>query len=524
MQGVFGVFIGTFLIGLREGLEAALIVSIVAAFLKRNGQSTRPLVAGVTLAVLVSAAVGVGLDAFAASLPQARQEAMEAVIDAVAVVFVTSMIVWMNTHSARLKGGLERDAQRAMSRGGALALAVMAFLAVLKEGFETSVFLLAAAQTSHGSRWAAALGGASGIAVAIGLGAGLYAGGLRLNLGRFFRITGVFLVLIAAGLVLGALRSGHEAGWVNLGQQRVLDLSRWIPPDSVPGALITGMFGIPADPRLVELLGWAAYAVPVLIVFCWPDGLAAAPRTRARVLTAAALTSLVAAALLTLAVPAAHPVSCGRQRVVSDQAGRTARVAVSTGPQRATLTIADAANVRTLALSPAGEQAVDGVGVRAWQATAGDAAAADAPPTVTLEQLVDLTGGRLPVGVSAARTSGAFRVQWNTSTVYSVLAAGDCVVSARASTNRTATLTGGGLAAARTVSIGGLPTDWSTTADDDRRTAAQLAADRYDAAQLTLWAVWLPLLLGGLALLCGVRAVASTRRWQPPRRARKETG
>ena len=98
----------------------------------------------------------------------------------------------------------------------------MAFLAVLKEGFETAVFLLAAAETSHGNRWLAVLGGATGIALSVALGAGLYYGGLKLNLGRFFRITGVFLVLIAAGLVLGALRTAHEAGWVTVGQQQVL--------------------------------------------------------------------------------------------------------------------------------------------------------------------------------------------------------------------------------------------------------------------------------------------------------------
>src|ERR1700759_48271 len=242
MQGVFGVFISTFLIGLREGLEAALIVSIVGAFLKRNGQSIRPMFVGVALAVLISVGVGVGLDLFATSLPQAQQEMMETVINAIAVVFVTSMIIWMNGNAVHLKGELERDARQALNRGGALALVIMAFLAVLKEGFETSVFLLAAAQTSHGNRWFAVLGGALGIGVAILLGLGLYFGGLKLNLGRFFRVTGVFLVLIAAGLVMGALRTAHEAGWVAIGQQQVFDFSAWMPSQSILGALITGMF------------------------------------------------------------------------------------------------------------------------------------------------------------------------------------------------------------------------------------------------------------------------------------------
>src|ERR1700740_3632300 len=240
MQSVFGVFIGTFLIGLREGLEATLIVSIVAAFLKRNGQTIRPMFAGVAVAVLLSVLTGVGLDLLSATLPQAAQEMMETVINAIAVVFVTSMIIWMNRNAARLKGELEREAQQALNRGGAFALVSMAFLAVLKEGFETSVFLLAAAETSHGNRWFAVFGGGAGLAASIWRGVGLYFGGLKLNLGRFFRVTGVFLVLIAAGLVMGALRTAHEAGWGTIGQQQVFGFAPWMPSQSMPGALITG--------------------------------------------------------------------------------------------------------------------------------------------------------------------------------------------------------------------------------------------------------------------------------------------
>src|SRR5262249_20334805 len=154
-----------------------------------------------------------------------------------------------------------REAQQALNAGGSVALAVMAFLAVLKEGFETAVFLLAAAQTSGTDHGWAVLGGAGGIAVSIAIGVGIYYGGLKLNLARFFRITGVFLVLIAAGLVMGSLRTAHEAGWVTFGQQRIFDFSGWMPTRSVLGALITGMFGIPTDPRLVEVVGWVLYAV-----------------------------------------------------------------------------------------------------------------------------------------------------------------------------------------------------------------------------------------------------------------------
>jgi high-affinity iron transporter len=511
---VFGVFIGTFLIGLREGLEATLIVSIVAAFLKRNGQTIRPMFAGVAVAVLLSVLTGVGLDLLSTNLPQAPQEMMETVINAIAVVFVTSMIIWMNRNAARLKGDLEREAQQALNRGGAFAMAAMAFLAVLKEGFETSVFLLAAAETSHGNRWFATLGGALGIGVSIALGVALYFGGLKLNLGRFFRVTGVFLVLIAAGLVTGALRTAHGAGWVNVGQQQVLDLSAWIPGRSVLGAIVTGVFGIPVDPRLIEVLGWLLYAVPVLVAFLWPARLVAAPRIRARLLAATSAVLLIVAALLAIMVPSGRPAPGAQTRTVTDRTGHTATVSLASGPQGSTLAfIPEAtANDSSIPLTSVGDQTVDGVEVRVWQATlTPEGAAADGAPAVTLEQLLSMTGGRLPVGVSVARTPGPFQARWGTTTVYTVLAQGDLVVSAQAASNRTAFLTGGGLPAAKTVSVGGLPTDWSTASAEDRSAAARIAASDRNRAERQLWKVWLPLVLAGFALACGLRATIAVR-------------
>jgi high-affinity iron transporter len=512
MQGVYGVFIGTFLIGLREGLEATLIVSIIAAFLKRNRQSTRPMFAGVALAVLISVAVGVGLDLLSATLPQAQQEMMETVINVIAVVFVTSMIIWMNRNAARLKGELEREAQQALNRGGALALVVMAFLAVLKEGFETSVFLLAAAETSHGNRWFAVLGGAIGIGASIALGVGLYFGGLKLNLGRFFRVTGVFLVLIAAGLVMGALRTAHEAGWVTIGQQQVFDFSPWMPSNSVQGALITGVFGIPPDPRLIEVLGWVLYAVPVLIVFLWPARLTAAPRIRRRLLAATSVALLIVAALLAIMVPAGSSVPGARVRAVTDGLGHTASVSLISKPDGRLLAIIGegGSNTRSFELAPAGDQSADGIPVHVWEATV-PTDPGPSSPTVTLEQLSSLTGGRLPVGVTVARTPGPFHAQWAASTVYTVLTQGDSVVSAQATSNRTAVLTGGGLTGPKTVSVGGLPTDWSTASVEDQSTAAQISANARERDERQLWKVWLPLVLGAFALTCALGGIASVR-------------
>lgn len=121
------MFLAAFLIGLREGLEASLIVGILAAFLKRNGSSLRPLIIATVAAILLSIGVGVGLNLFSTALPQAQQEALETIIGIVAVVFVTTMILWMNTNARNMKSSLESEAQSSLSSGGEKAMAGMAF-------------------------------------------------------------------------------------------------------------------------------------------------------------------------------------------------------------------------------------------------------------------------------------------------------------------------------------------------------------------------------------------------------------
>ena len=247
--------LATFIIGLREGLEAALIVGIIAAFLTKNGRRLTPMWIGVGSAVLLSLAVGITLAVVEHSLPQSAQEGMETVIGAVAVFFVTGMILWMSSHSRGLKRELEASAQHALGGGASSALVVMAFLAVLKEGFETSVFLLATFQAST-SAAVAATGALLGILVSIGLGIAIYRGGVRINLSKFFRATGIFLVLVAAGLVVTALRTAHEAGWLNAGQQRTFDLSWLAPVGSIRGALFTGVLGILTGGLIISGMLW----------------------------------------------------------------------------------------------------------------------------------------------------------------------------------------------------------------------------------------------------------------------------
>lgn len=263
----------TFVIGLREGLEASLIVGIVAGFLGRQGRrdALRQVWIGVASAVLICVAVGVALQVISAELPQAQQEGLETVIGALAVGMVTYMIVWMRRHARDLKGELEGAAGHALARGSAAALVAMAFLAVLREGFETAVFLLAAFQASTNAALAGT-GALLGILLAVLLGYGIYRGGVKLNLARFFRATGVVLVVVAAGLVMTAFHTGHEAGWVNVGQRRVADLSWLVLPGTPMSALLTGMLGIQPYPVLIEVVAWLCYLVPLLAYLLWPTG------------------------------------------------------------------------------------------------------------------------------------------------------------------------------------------------------------------------------------------------------------
>src|ERR671928_396373 len=173
----------TFVIALREGLEASLIVGIIAAFLRSQDRrdALRPMWAGIGLAVLLCAAVGVALRVVDEQLPHRGQEGLETVIGLVAVAMVSWMIVWMRNHARELKGRLQHEAAGALGRGSAWALVAMAFIAVLREGFETAVFLLAAFQDAS-DPLAAGVGAVLGLGAAIGLGWGIYRGGIRIDL------------------------------------------------------------------------------------------------------------------------------------------------------------------------------------------------------------------------------------------------------------------------------------------------------------------------------------------------------
>lgn len=281
--------LATFVIGLREGLEAALIVGIVAGFLRRQGPpgSLRSMWFGVGLAVAICVLVGVVLEIVAVELPQAGQEAMSTIIGLLAVGMVTYMIFWMRSHARGMRRELESAAAQALDRGSSTALVAMAFLAVLREGFETAVFLVA--QFTSSIAPVAALGGAVlGIAVSVALGYGIYRGSVRIDLGRFFTITAVVLVVVAAGILTTAVHTAHGAGWIAFGQDRLADLSGVVAYGTPMYSIVTGVFGIQPQPTVLEGIVWLVYLVPMLVFVLWPQSRRTPARTARPVPTASA--------------------------------------------------------------------------------------------------------------------------------------------------------------------------------------------------------------------------------------------
>lgn len=262
-----------FLIMLREGIEAALVTGIIASYLKQTGRGAfLPVVwIGVLLAVALSLFAGAALQLMAAEFPQKAQELFEAIIGFVAVIVLVSMVFWMRRAARSIKGELHGAVDAAMRapNGATWALIGMTFFAVGREGLESVFFLLAVFQQSPGT--AAPLGALLGVMVAIALGYLLYRGGIRLDLRRFFRWTGVFILVVAAGLAAASLRSLHEAGLWNLLQARVYDLSDTLPVSSVIGTVLSGVFNYQEAPTVGEAGLYVGFLVVAVTLFLKPE-------------------------------------------------------------------------------------------------------------------------------------------------------------------------------------------------------------------------------------------------------------
>lgn len=501
--------LSTLIIGLREGLEAALIVGIIATFLKRSGHSLRAMWVGVSAAVLVSIGVGVALMIATTSLPQAQQEALETIIGAVAIVFVTTMIIWMDSHARNLKGVLEANTESALSSGSAFALAGMAFLAVLKEGFETSVFLLATVQAT-GSSYLGLIGAIVGIAIAATLGVGIYFGGIKLNLGKFFKITGAFLVLVAAGLVLSTLRTAHEAGWLNAGQGTTLDLSWLVPTGSVQSALVTGVFGIPRDPRLIELIGWLTYTVATLTYLFLPQTRKVTRPTAIALGFAGAFTALAITLMVAVPLPTKYS---AKPLAISTQSGDTFTTSTAIGTAKGSklvLIITDASNnsaTTTLGLST--KTTVNGISATEYRKFSQEPVQYK---SMSLFDVIQLNGNRTPVGLDRTVAPGPYSAKIRESTTEHALISHYQLLAYTSAPKWIVTLSGGGLPSAKTFTA---QPSYSATTDTKVTVtiADSMLHHKQQTDELLLWKFWLPLgyLLVAL-VICGFAIAGRSRR------------
>jgi high-affinity iron transporter len=263
--------VGNFLIGLREGLEAALVVSILVAFLVRTDRrAVLPKVwLGVGIAVAVSAGVTVALALAQQQLTFEAQEAFGGGLSIVAVGFVTWMIFWMR-RAARSISAVLRGRMEDAIRLGSTAVVVMAALAVGREGLETALFFFTAAQAA-GQTTQPLIGFLLGIAVAVVLAYLIYRGAVRLNLGKFFSVTGVLLIFVAAGILGYGVHDLQEAAILPGLTTLAFDVSAAVPPDSWYGTLLKGIFNFSPQTTVLEAIVWVAYVAVVLTLFLRPQ-------------------------------------------------------------------------------------------------------------------------------------------------------------------------------------------------------------------------------------------------------------
>ena len=264
------------LTGLREGVEAALIVSIICAYLARTGNRQRfsTIFLGAGLAAGLSALLGVALYVTVGSFKEPYEQLFEGATLLLAAAVVTWMLFWMRRQAASVKGELQAAVDRALDDGSTRALGLLAFVAVIREGIETSLFLTGQAASAGAGATSVLLGAFVGLAIAMLLGLGFYQGSRRLNLAAFFRWTGIALVFIAAGLLGHAVHEFIEIGLIPFGTQTVFDLSGILPHDPEAGSLLGqflgALFGYTSTPEATTLAVWIGYVVVVLTLYLRP--------------------------------------------------------------------------------------------------------------------------------------------------------------------------------------------------------------------------------------------------------------
>ncbi|MGV0744939.1 iron uptake transporter permease EfeU [Mycolicibacterium sp. XJ870] len=272
---------GSGLIGLREGLEAAIVVSILVAFLVKaeRRDALKWVWLGVGSAIAMTVAIFLVIQFGENTISGLGAEAIAGIASLLAVVIVTTMVLWMKKAAASISGELRSEMSRALQTGGP-AVALLAFLAVGREGVETALFMVGYAEAE--TLWPL-LGLIIGVLIAAAIAYGMYAGAVRINLAKFFKYTGVFLIVVAAGILAYGIKALQTVGWLPGLGSTAFDMTGWFDWSAWYGEIIQGIFNINPTPTVLQLVAWLAYLVVVLTLFLLPtrSSGAAAPSTSA---------------------------------------------------------------------------------------------------------------------------------------------------------------------------------------------------------------------------------------------------
>jgi len=259
---------GSALIGVREGLEASIVVMILVAFLVKSQRrdALKWVWLGVGAAIAMTVGVFLVIQFGENTITGLAAEAIAGIASLVAVAIVTTMVLWMKRAAAGMSGELRSDMAQALETG-ALAVASLSFLAVGREGVETALFMVGYAEAS--TLWPLA-GLIVGVLIAAAIAFGIYKGAVRLDLAKFFKYTGVFLIIVAAGILSYGIGALQTVGWFPGLANRAFDITGWFNWSSWYGEIVQGVFNITPTPTVLQLVGWLAYVVVILALFLRP--------------------------------------------------------------------------------------------------------------------------------------------------------------------------------------------------------------------------------------------------------------
>jgi high-affinity iron transporter len=276
----FGFLLSGLLTGLREGVEAALIVSIILAYLAKTGNQRHfgRIWLGAGAAVAISVVVGLLLFVTIGGFEEPAEQIFEGFAMVIAASVVTWMLFWMRRTAVNIKGELQAGVDRALVQGGILGLSLLAFTAVIREGIETALFLMGQATAAGTEAWSTLIGAIIGLAIAVAIGYALYRGARVINLRTFFTWTGIALIFIAAGLLSHGIHEFIEAGWITFGTGTAFDIGAILPHESTPengilgviGSILRALVGYTSSPEWITFVAWLVYVVVVLYLYTRP--------------------------------------------------------------------------------------------------------------------------------------------------------------------------------------------------------------------------------------------------------------